>query len=82
MYNRIYQYFKENDMLFPKPFFFQVNDSTHHEILNLTDDILEYLKKVNSLTEEFLLIYQNLLILSIIVSYYTNKNPMESMVNV
>ena len=40
MYNRIYQYFKENDMLFPKPFFFQVNDSTHHEILNLTDDIL------------------------------------------
>ena len=44
MYNRIYQYFKENDMFFPKQFGFQVNNSTH-TILNLTDDILTSFKK-------------------------------------
>ena len=38
MYNRTYQYFKEN--VFPKTIWFQVNNSTHHAILNLTDDIL------------------------------------------
>ena len=40
MYNRIYQHFKENDMFFLKQFGFQVNNLTHHAILNLTDDIL------------------------------------------
>ena len=45
MYNRTYQYFKENDMLFPKQFGFQVNNSTHHAILNLTDDILTSFEK-------------------------------------
>ena len=40
IYNRIYQYFKENDMFFPKRFVFKVNISTHQAILNLTDDIL------------------------------------------
>ena len=39
-YNRSYQHFKENDMIFPKQFRFQVNNSTHHAILNLMDDIL------------------------------------------
>ena len=39
MYNRASQYFKENDMFFPKQFGFQVNNSAHHAILNLTDDI-------------------------------------------
>ena len=32
-------------MLFPKQFDFQVNNSTHHAILNLTDDILTSLEK-------------------------------------
>ena len=45
MYNRTYQYFKENDMFFPKQFGFQVNNSTHHAILNLTDDILTSFEK-------------------------------------
>ena len=45
MHNRMYQYFKENDMLFPKQFGFQVNNSTHHAILNLTDDILTSFEK-------------------------------------
>ena len=45
MYNRTYQYFKENDMFFPKQFGFQVNHSTHHAILNLTDDILTSFEK-------------------------------------
>ena len=30
MYNRTYQYFKENDMLFPKQYGSQVSKSTHH----------------------------------------------------
>ena len=45
MYNRTYQYFKENDMFFPKQFGFQVNNSTHHAILNLTNDILTSFEK-------------------------------------
>ena len=40
MYNRTYQYFKKNDMFFPKQFGFQVNNSTHQAILNLTNGIL------------------------------------------
>ena len=40
MYNRTYQYFKENDMFFPKQYGFQVNNSTHYAILNLTEDTL------------------------------------------
>ena len=34
MYNRTSQYFKENKIFFPKQFGFQVNNSTHHAILN------------------------------------------------
>ena len=45
MYYRTYQYFKENDMLFPRQFGFQVKYSTHHSILNLTDDILTSFEK-------------------------------------
>ena len=46
MYNRTYKYFKEeNDMFFPKQFGFQVNNSTHHEILNLIDDIVSSFEK-------------------------------------
>ena len=39
MYNRTCQYFKENDMFFPKQYDFQVKNSTHHAVLNLTDGI-------------------------------------------
>ena len=45
MYNRAYQYFKENGMFFPKQFGFQVNNSTHHAISKMTDDILTPFKK-------------------------------------
>ena len=45
MYNRTYQYFKKNDMFFPKQFGFQVNNSTYHAILNLTDDNLTSFEK-------------------------------------
>ena len=45
MYNRTYQYFKEIDMFFPKQFGFQVNNSTHHAILKLTDDFLTSFEK-------------------------------------
>ena len=44
MYNRTYQYFKENEILFPKPFGFQVNNSAH-AILSVTDDILTSYEK-------------------------------------
>ena len=40
MYNRTYQHFLKNNMLFPKKFGFQVNSSTYHAILDLTDNIL------------------------------------------
>ena len=40
MHNRTYQYFKENGMFFLKHFNFQVNNSTLHAIVKLTDDIL------------------------------------------
>ena len=45
MYKWTYQYFKENDINFPKQFGFQVNNSTHDAILNLTNDILKSLEK-------------------------------------
>ena len=45
MYNRTHQYSKENDMFLSKQFGFQVNNSTHHTILNMTDDILTSFEK-------------------------------------
>ena len=45
MYNRTYQHFKVNDIIFPKQFGFQVNNSTHDTILNLTNGILKSLEK-------------------------------------
>ena len=44
MYNRTYQYFKKMTF-FPKQFGFQVNNSTYHAILNLTDDLLTSFEK-------------------------------------
>ena len=45
MYNRTYQYFKENGTLFSKQCGFQVNHSTRQAILNMTDDILTSFEK-------------------------------------
>ena len=70
MYNIIYQYFKESDMFFPKQFGFQVNNSTHHEILNLTDDILTSFEKGQFTSGVFIDLSKALLL--IIVSYCTN----------
>ena len=74
-------------MFLPKQFRFQVNDSTHHAILDLTDDIftswhIEIIRKRSS--HEFLLIHRKRLILLIRVSYYTNSNQksMESKLDV
>ena len=49
MYNRTYQYFKKNVMFFPKQFGFQVNNSTHQAILNLTNGTLTSFEEGNSL---------------------------------
>ena len=54
MYNRSYQYFKENDMFFPKQFGFQVNNSVHHAILNRADDILTSFRKGQFTLEVFI----------------------------
>ena len=45
MYNRTFQYFKKNYMLFPKRRDFEINNSMHHAILNLTNDRLTSSKK-------------------------------------
>ena len=45
MYNRIYNYFVENKLLFPKQFGFQINTSTEHAILNLVRNITKSFEK-------------------------------------
>ena len=45
MYNRTYQYIKQYHQLIPKQFGVQVNNFTHHAILNLTEDILTFFEK-------------------------------------
>ena len=45
MYNRTYYNFKETEIFFPKQFGIQINSSTHHTILKLTDDILTSFQK-------------------------------------
>ena len=50
MYN---QYFKENGLLFPKQFGFEINNSTHHAILNPT--YWHHLKKVYTVNHSILL---------------------------
>ena len=39
MYNRVYNYFAEKKLLFPKQFGFQVNTSTEYAILELVCNI-------------------------------------------
>ena len=45
MYNRVYNYFVENKLLFPKQFGFQINTSTEHAILELVRNITKSFKK-------------------------------------
>ena len=39
MYNRVYNYLTKNNLIFKKQFGFQVNNSTEHAILELSDEI-------------------------------------------
>ena len=39
MYNRLYKYLKENNILYKKQFGFQKNHSTEHAIMQLVDQI-------------------------------------------
>ena len=53
--NRVtYQYFKENDIISPKQFGFQVNNSMYNAILNLTNDILTSFKTGQFTLEAFI----------------------------
>ena len=45
MYNRVYNYFVENKLLFPKQFGFQINSSTEHAILELVRNITKSFEK-------------------------------------
>ena len=45
MYNRVYNYFVENKLLFPKQSGFQINTSTEHAILELVRNITKSFEK-------------------------------------
>ena len=45
MYNRVYNYFVENELLFPKQFGFHINSSTEHAILELVRNITKSFEK-------------------------------------
>ena len=45
MYNRVYNYFVENKLLFPKQFGFQISTSTEHAILELVHNITKSFEK-------------------------------------
>ena len=45
MYNRVYNYFVENKLLFPKQFGFQINTSTEHAILELIPNTTKSFEK-------------------------------------
>ena len=45
MYNRVYNYFVENKLLFSKQFGFQINPSTEHAILELVRNITKSFEK-------------------------------------
>ena len=45
MYNRVYNYFAENNLLFPKEFDFQINTSTEHAILESVRNITKSFEK-------------------------------------
>ena len=45
MYNRVYNYFVENKLFFPRRFGFQINTSTEHAILDLVRNITKSFEK-------------------------------------
>ena len=45
MYNRVYNHFVENKLLFPEQFVFQINTSTEHAILELVRNITKSFEK-------------------------------------
>ena len=45
MYNRVYNHFVENKLLFPEQFVFQINTSTEHAILELARNITKSFEK-------------------------------------
>ena len=49
MYNRIYKYLLNNDILYKKQFGFQENHSTAHPIIQLVDQISNGFEKKNYL---------------------------------
>ena len=62
MYNRLYSYLTENNILFNKQFGFQADHSTEHALLELVDQISNaFNDKIIYLV--FSLTYQKLLIL-------------------
>ena len=56
MYNHLYQYLTENQILYPKQYGFQMGHLTEHAIIQLVDQILEFLNTV-SILWVFLLTY-------------------------
>ena len=45
MYNRLYKYLIENNILYSKQFGFQNGHSTHHDVVQLVDQIINSLEK-------------------------------------
>ena len=45
MNNRVCNYFKENQLLFPKQLDFQINTSTEHTVLELVCNITKFFEK-------------------------------------
>ena len=54
MYNRVYNYFVENKILFPKQFVFQINTLTEHAVLELVRNITKSFEKNEYLLEVFI----------------------------
>ena len=46
MHNRVYNYFVENKLLFPKQFGFQINTSTEHAILEFVQNITKLFEEI------------------------------------
>ena len=53
MYNRVFNYFVENKLLFPKQFRFQLNTSTQHAILEVVRNITKSFEKKRTCGRSF-----------------------------